>query len=102
MSVFTVLAEPNRRVLLDALQLGPRTVNDLVEASGMSQPAVSKHLRVLRDAELVIVEPDGQRRWYRLNAQPLRELDGWLEPYRAFWANRLDALEAHLDRTEQS
>jgi len=100
MSVFAVLAEPNRRQLLDALRLAPQTVTDLTEVLKMSQPAVSKHLRVLRDADLVVVRPDGQRRWYGLNPEPLFELESWLGPYRELWGNRLDRLEQHLDETE--
>jgi DNA-binding transcriptional ArsR family regulator len=96
MNTFTVLAEPNRRKLLDALVHGPKSVTDLVQDIGMSQPVVSKHLRVLRDAHLVSATPDGQRRLYRLNPEPLSELDEWLTPYRALWADRLDALEHHL------
>lgn len=99
MSTFAVLAEPNRRLLLDTLRDGARTVNMLVEAIGLSQPAVSKHLRILRDAGLVTVRPEGQRRWYEVDTAPLADLDAWLEPYRAHWATRLDALERHLDNT---
>ena len=98
MSTFTVLAEPNRRLLLDALLDGAQSVTALVNAIGMSQPVVSKHLRVLRDAGLVNVEPDGQRRLYSINAAPLEELDAWLEPYRQVWSDRLAALESHLDQ----
>ena len=97
MSPFAVLAEPNRRRLLDSLLGGPLPVNSLVESIGMSQPVVSKHLRILRDAGLVKVQADGQKRLYSLNAEPLVELDHWLEPYREFWSERLDALERHLD-----
>lgn len=97
MKVFEVLAEPNRRRLLDALVDGAKPVNALVDAIGMSQPVVSKHLKVLREAGLVKVEPDGQRRLYSLDPRPLAELDEWLERYRALWADRLDALETHLD-----
>ena len=96
MDTFPTLAEPNRRKLLDALVAGPKTVTQLVDTIGMSQPVVSKHLKVLRDANLVRVTPDGQRRMYRLNPEPLAELDAWLAPSRALWAERLDALEAHL------
>ncbi len=99
MNTFDAVAEPNRRVLLDELRAGPRTVGELVEAVGLSQPAVSKHLRILREAELVTVRPDGQRRWYEVNAAPLRDLEAWLEPYRALWSQRLDDLERHLDET---
>ena len=93
-----VLAEPSRRRLLDALRRGEQPVHALVEQVGMSQPAVSKHLRVLRDAGLVAVRPDGQRRLYRIRAEPLMELDEWLEPYREMWRTSLDRLEAHLSR----
>jgi DNA-binding transcriptional ArsR family regulator len=74
-------------------------VTDLVEQVGMHQPGVSRHLKVLRDAGLVEVRRDAQRRMYRLRAEPLMELDAWLEPYRAEWAGRLDSLERHLRRT---
>lgn len=97
MNPFTVLAEPSRRRLLDSLLAGAQPVNSLVETVGMSQPVVSKHLRILRDAGLVTVQPDGQRRLYSINAEPLAELDVWLQPYRALWSERLDALERHLD-----
>ena len=69
---------------------------------GLSQPGVSKHLRVLRDASLVRVRRDAQRRWYEVDPQPLGEIDAWLEPYRALWAGRLDALERHLDEKDQA
>ena len=95
---FDVLAEPNRRRILDLLRAGERPVGELVAELGLSQPAVSKHLRVLREAGFVTVRGDAQRRFYRLQPQPLRELDEWLAPYRALWTDRLDALEAHLDR----
>ena len=94
---FEVLAEPNRRRILDLLRQQERPVGELVEALAVSQPAVSKHLRVLRDAGFVEVRPDAQRRLYRLRAEPLRAIDDWLEPYRAMWASRLDALQRHLD-----
>src|SRR5579871_5494007 len=94
---FEVLAEPNRRRLLDLLLEADRPVGELVEATSLSQPAVSKHLRVLREAGLVDVRSDAQRRIYRVRTQPLEEVDAWLEPYRRLWADRLDALERHLD-----
>ncbi|HET9658781.1 MAG TPA: metalloregulator ArsR/SmtB family transcription factor [Thermomicrobiales bacterium] len=96
LSTFDVLAEPNRRRILDELCQGERTVNELVERLSLSQPAVSKHLRVLRDAELVTARIDKQHRRYRLRPEPLAEIDDWLAPYRQFWADRLDALQAHL------
>ena len=77
----------------------PRPVNELVERLGLTQPSTSKHLRVLRDAGLVHVRTDAQRRVYALNPAPLAALDAWLEPYRRLWDDRLDALERHLDRT---
>jgi len=93
-----VLAEPSRRRILDALRDGEQPVNALVADLRLSQPAVSKHLRVLRDAGLVDVRPDGQRRLYRLRPEPLMELDEWLEPYRQMWRASLDKLERHLTR----
>jgi DNA-binding transcriptional ArsR family regulator len=94
---FEVLAEPHRRLILDLLRDGDRPVGELVGALRLSQPAVSKHLRVLREAGLVEVRAEAQRRHYRLTPAPLAEVDGWLEPYREFWRHRLDALERHLD-----
>lgn len=95
-TVIEVLGEPRRRQILDALRAGEQPVNVLVAQLGLSQPAVSKHLRVLRDAGLVAVRPDGQRRLYRLQAEPLIELDEWLEPYRQLWRTSLDKFQAHL------
>ena len=92
-----MLAEPTRRRILDLLVDGDRTVTDLISELRMTQPAVSKHLRVLRDAGLVEARADAQRRIYRLRPEPLREVDEWLRPYRRAWAGRLDALGAHLD-----
>jgi DNA-binding transcriptional ArsR family regulator len=97
-----VLAEPARRRILELLLEGPRPVGDLVEQLGLSQPGVSKHLRVLRDAELVQVRREAQRRWYELRPERLAELDEWLAPYRRLWTGRLDALERHLDAKERS
>jgi DNA-binding transcriptional ArsR family regulator len=97
MRVFEVLAEANRRRILDLLRERERPVGDLVVALGISQPAVSKHLRVLREARVVDVRVDGARRVYRLRPEPLREIDEWLTPYRAAWRDRLDVLERHLD-----
>jgi DNA-binding transcriptional ArsR family regulator len=92
-----VLAEPSRRQILDALRVGEQPVNALVDRLAITQPAVSKHLRVLRDAGLVDVRAVGQRRLYRLRAEPLMELDEWLEPYRQMWRESLSKLEAHLE-----
>ncbi|MQA09084.1 MAG: metalloregulator ArsR/SmtB family transcription factor [Pseudonocardiaceae bacterium] len=96
-STFEVLAEPRRREILDLLRSRERPVGDLVERLRLTQPAVSKHLKVLREAGLVEVRHDAQRRWYRLRPEPLAEVDAWLAPYRRFWNERLDALERHLD-----
>jgi len=95
-TAYAALAEPHRRQILDLLRDRERSVNDLVARLRISQPGVSKHLRVLRDAGLVEVRPDGRRRWYALRPEPLAEVDEWLEPYRAYWSRRLDALERHL------
>jgi DNA-binding transcriptional ArsR family regulator len=94
---FDVLAEPTRRRILDLLLERPRLVGELTDALGLTQPGTSKHLRVLREAGLVRVRRDAQRRWYELRPEPLAEVDAWLRPYRRLWANRLDALERHLD-----
>jgi DNA-binding transcriptional ArsR family regulator len=91
-----VIAEPSRRRILDELRGGERPVGALVQRLTISQPAVSKHLRVLRDAGLVSVRPDGQRRLYSVRLEPLIELDTWLEPYREMWRQSLDKLEDHL------
>jgi DNA-binding transcriptional ArsR family regulator len=91
-----VLAEPTRRRILDALR-PERAVGDIASELHLSQPLVSKHLKVLRDAGLVDVRVDAQRRLYRVRPEPLRELDAWLEPYRALWSTALDDLERHLD-----
>ena len=97
MPVIEVLAEPSRRRILDELRGGEQPVHVLVERVALSQPAVSKHLRVLRDAGLVSVRADGQRRLYRIRTEPLVELDEWLEPYRRMWTTSLDKLEAHVN-----
>jgi DNA-binding transcriptional ArsR family regulator len=99
-STFDVLAEPTRRRILDLLRDDERPVNELVTTLEVSQPGVSKHLRVLREAGLVEVRTDAQRRLYRVRPEPLAEIDEWLAPYRRLWAKRLDALERHLDETE--
>ncbi len=96
-ATFDVLAEPTRREILDLLRDQERPVNDLVNRLAISQPGVSKHLRVLREAGLVEVRTDAQRRLYRVRAQPLEEIDAWLAPYRRLWEGTLDALERHLD-----
>jgi DNA-binding transcriptional ArsR family regulator len=99
-TTFEVLAEPTRRRILELLLERSRPVGELVDQLGISQPGVSKHLRVLRDGGFVSVRADAQRRIYELHPAPLAELDAWLEPYRRLWAGRLDALERHLDASE--
>jgi DNA-binding transcriptional ArsR family regulator len=96
-TTFEVLAEPTRRRILDLLLERSRAVGEIVEALGLSQPGVSKHLRVLREGGFVDVRQDAQRRFYELRPGPLAEVDAWLEPYRAHWSSRLDALERHLE-----
>src|SRR5262249_2577255 len=98
--VFEALAEPARRRILDLLLAQERSVGELVNELGMSQPAVSKHLRVLRTAQLVVVRVDAQRRLYRLRPAALREIDDWLAPYRSAWQSSLDALERHLNQMD--
>jgi len=100
MTPFEAIAEPNRRRLLDLLREGERPAGDLVEAVGLSQPGVSKHLKLLREAGLVSMRPDGQRRLYKLEPESLADLDAWLKPFRTFWADRLDALEDHLENEQ--
>ena len=99
---FTVLAEPNRRRILDSLRGSERSVGDLVTALALPQPAVSKHLKVLREAGLVSVRTAAQQRIYRIEPRPLRTVDAWLAPYRALWTKHLDALGRHLDELEPS
>ena len=98
MNIHEALAEPNRRRIVELVGERERTAGELVEALRISQPGASKHLRVLREAGLVSVRKDAQRRLYRLKPDKLAELDAWLEPYRRLWSDRLDALEAHLKR----
>jgi DNA-binding transcriptional ArsR family regulator len=95
-TTFDVLAEPTRRRILDLLRERERSVGELVQRLRHSQPGISKHLRVLREAGLVEVRQDAQRRWYGLRPEPLAEIDEWLAPYRELWSGSLDALEEHL------
>jgi DNA-binding transcriptional ArsR family regulator len=97
-TTFSVLAQPTRLRILDLLRERERSVGELVKRLRLSQPSVSKHLRVLRDAGLVSVRTDAQRRLYQVRPEPLAEVDEWLEPYRRLWSGRLDALERHLDK----
>jgi DNA-binding transcriptional ArsR family regulator len=97
MTTWAALADPNRRAVMELLLERPRAVNELVDRLGLSQPGTSKHLRVLREAGLVKVRTEAQRRVYALQPRPLAELDAWLAPYRRLWSESLDALERHLD-----
>lgn len=97
-TVWAALVEPKRRAVLDLLSQGELSVGELTERLGLSQPQASKHLRVLRDAGLVRVEPRGQQRIYTIDAEPMADLDRWLAPYRRLWNRRLDDLGRHLDR----
>ena len=97
MAIFAALAEPRRRAILDLLREGEQPAGAIVDAVGLAQPTVSQHLKVLREAGLVDVRADANRRLYRLRPAALVELDDWLEPYRILWAGRLDDLERHLD-----
>ena len=99
-SPFEAIAEPNRRRLLELLRSGEKAAGDLVKATGLSQPGASKHLRQLREAGLVSVRAEGQKRLYRLEAEELAALDSWLEPFRQFWTDRLDALGEHLEKEQ--
>ena len=96
-STWTALADPHRRAVLELLRARPRPVGELVEHLRLTQPGTSKHLRVLREAGLVSVRQEGQRRVYALRPTPMEELDAWLAPYRELWTEHLDALERHLD-----
>jgi len=96
MTAYAAVAEPHRRQILDLLRDGEWAAGELVRRLDLSQPGVSKHLKVLRDAGLVDVRAEGKRRLYALRPEPLAEVDKWLEPYRAFWSKQLDALEQHL------
>lgn len=100
-TVFEIIAEPNRRAILSLLVLSEQSVGEIESQLDMSQPTVSKHLRVLREAGFVESTVDAQRRVYRLNPEPLQEVDVWLSQFRRFWSARVDALERHLDRMDQ-
>src|SRR6188508_2538289 len=101
-SVFEIIAEPNRRAILSLLVTSEQSVGEIERQLQMPQPTVSKHLRVLREAGFVEYTVDAQRRLYKLNPEPLRELDAWLAPFRRFWSTHVDALERHLDRMESA
>ena len=99
-SAFEIIAEPNRRAILSLLVLSQQSVGEIERRLRMSQPAVSKHLRVLREAGFVESTVDAQRRLYRLKPEPFREVDAWLAQFRRFWSAHIDALERHLDRMD--
>jgi DNA-binding transcriptional ArsR family regulator len=101
-SAFEIIAEPNRRAIISLLVSSQQSVGQIERRLRMTQPTVSKHLRVLRDAGFVESAVDAQRRVYRLRPEPLQELDDWLGPFRRFWSTHVDALERHLDRMDQS
>ncbi len=101
-SAFEVIAEPSRRAILSLLVSSQQSVGEIERQLGIPQPAVSKHLRVLREAGFVESTVDAQRRLYRLKPEPLQEVDAWLAPFRRFWSAHVDALERHLDRIDQS
>ncbi len=101
-SVFAIIAEPNRRAILSLLLSSQQSVGEIERQLHMPQPAVSKHLRVLREAGFVEATVDAQRRVYRLKPEPLQEVDDWLEQFRRFWSAHVDALERHLDRMDKS
>ncbi len=100
-NAFQIVAEPSRRAILSLLASSEQSVGEIERQLGMSQPAVSKHLRVLRDAGFVESTVDAQRRLYRLKSGPFQELDAWLEQFRRFWSVHIDALERHLDRMDE-
>jgi DNA-binding transcriptional ArsR family regulator len=101
MTAFDALADPTRRRILDLLRERPRLVGELAELLGISQPGTSKQLRVLREAGLVSVRQDAQRRWYELRPEPLAEVDSWLESYRRFWDKRFDRLDDYLRNVQE-
>ncbi len=101
-SAFQIIAEPNRRAILSLLLSSQQSVGEIEHQLRMSQPAVSKHLRVLREAGFVESTVDAQRRLYRLKPEPFQEVDAWLAPFRQFWSAHVDALERYLDRMDQS
>jgi DNA-binding transcriptional ArsR family regulator len=101
-SVFEIIAEPNRRAILGLLVDSQQSVGAIERRLGMSQPAVSKHLRVLRQAGFVESTVDAQRRLYRLKPGPFQEVDAWLAQFRRFWQAHIDALERHLDRMDKA
>ena len=102
LTTFQALGQPSRQAILDLLRDGERPVGELVDRLRLSQPAVSKHLRVLKEAGIVEARANAQRRLYRIRPEPLAELDEWLATYRQLWATHLDRLEDHLDCRRQT
>ena len=100
-STFGIIAEPNRRAILSLLASSEKSVGEIESRLSMSQPSVSKHLKVLREAGFVEARVDAQRRVYRINPEPLQEVDAWLSPFRQLWSARVDALERHLDNLQR-
>jgi DNA-binding transcriptional ArsR family regulator len=100
-STFGIIAEPNRRAILSLLATSERSVGEIERQLHMTQPSVSKHLRLLREAGFVEARVDAQRRLYRIRPEPLMEVDAWLAPFRHFWSAHVDALERHLDRMDR-
>jgi len=101
-SVFEIIAEPNRRAILSLLVSSQQSVGEIERQLRMPQPSVSKHLRVLREAGFVESTVDAQRRLYRLKPEPFQEVDAWLDRFRRFWSDHVDALERHLDRMDEA
>jgi DNA-binding transcriptional ArsR family regulator len=101
-STFAVIAEPHRRAILSMLSSSERSVGELMDELALPQPSVSKHLKVLREGGFVESRVEAQRRVYRLNPEPLQEVDAWLSPFRRFWSKHVDALERHLERMERA
>lgn len=101
-STFSIVAEPNRRAILSLLLASERSVGDIERELHLSQPSVSKHLRVLRESGFVESRIEAQRRLYRLRPEPLMEIDAWLHPFRRFWSKHVDALEQHLDKMDKA
>ncbi len=99
--VFAILADPTRRRMLDAMRVGERSVGELVAAVDIEQPGDSRHLRIMREAGLVRVRPEGQRRLYSLQPEPLRDLDDWLADFRELWDGRFDRMAAHIAQTRE-
>ena len=101
-STFAVIAEPHRRAILRVLSSSERSVGELMRQLRLPQPSVSKHLKVLREGGFVESRVEAQRRVYRINPKPLREVDAWLAPFRHFWSRHVDALEQHLERMDKA